>query len=93
MTINEYQKAALRTKNPKLGRMDTLEDGLMGLSGESGEAIDLLKKHKFQGHELDVKHIVFDLETVLQMNVDKLKRRYPDGFEVSRSTNRSVGDI
>lgn len=111
MTINEFQKAALRTKNKKLGRMDTLVDGLMGLNGEAGEAIDLLKKHMFQGHELDVKHIIselgdiawylavtadalgFDLETILQMNVDKLKRRYPEGFEVSRSTNRVAGDI
>lgn len=29
-----------------------------------------------------------DLETIAQMNVDKLKKRYPDGFSSERSINR-----
>lgn len=29
-----------------------------------------------------------DLETVAQMNVDKLRRRYPQGFSQARSINR-----
>jgi NTP pyrophosphatase (non-canonical NTP hydrolase) len=29
-----------------------------------------------------------DLNQILQDNIDKLKRRYPDGFEVARSINR-----
>lgn len=28
------------------------------------------------------------LETILEMNVNKLKQRYPDGFTVERSINR-----
>ena len=33
------------------------------------------------------------LEDVLQMNIDKLKKRYPDGFETERSQVRLSGDI
>ena len=28
------------------------------------------------------------MEEVMQKNIDKLKKRYPDGFEVERSVNR-----
>jgi NTP pyrophosphatase (non-canonical NTP hydrolase) len=88
-----------------------LQNGLMGLNGESGECIDILKKHLFQGHDLDKYHIAkelgdvawylavsaqalgFDLETILQMNVEKLKVRYPHGFDAGHSQHRSSGDI
>lgn len=30
-----------------------------------------------------------NLENVLQENIDKLKKRYPDGFDKEKSTNRS----
>jgi hypothetical protein len=30
----------------------------------------------------------YDFDQILQDNIDKLKRRYPDGFEVARSINR-----
>ena len=53
MTVNEYQKLAMTTLNPELSRKDVLLNGVMGLCGESGEAIDLVKKQLFQGHELD----------------------------------------
>ena len=53
MTANEYQKLALKTLNPKLSRKDVLINGVMGLCGEAGEAIDIVKKHLHQGHELD----------------------------------------
>ena len=33
------------------------------------------------------------LEDVLQLNIDKLKKRYPDGFETERSQVRLSGDI
>lgn len=34
-----------------------------------------------------------DLETVLTLNVNKLKDRYPDGFDPDRSVHRVCGDI
>ena len=52
MTANEYQKRALSTLNPALEKGDVLINGVMGLCGEAGEAIDLVKKHLHQGHPL-----------------------------------------
>lgn len=37
--------------------------------------------------------IGYDLEAVLQMNVDKLRKRYPDGFDTERSQHREEGDV
>ena len=53
MTINEYQKLAMTTLNSALSKTDVLLNGVMGLCGEAGEAIDIVKKHLHQGHELD----------------------------------------
>ena len=114
MTINEYQNHALRTESlittDPIPYIRVLE-GLMGLNGEAGEAIDILKKVIFQGHEFDREHLAkelgdiawylaiaadalsYDLETILQMNVDKLKARYPDGFKTEQSQNRVANDV
>ena len=106
MTINEYQQLAMRTLNPSLDQKDVLINGVMGLCGESGEAIDIVKKHLAQGHELDRDALVKELgdiawylaetayaldvslEAVLQQNIDKLKARYPDGFQSEQSIHR-----
>lgn len=37
--------------------------------------------------------IGYDLEKILQMNVDKLKNRYPDGFSADRSLHRAKNDV
>ena len=37
--------------------------------------------------------IGYDLEKILQMNVDKLKARYPDGFSADRSLHRDKNDV
>lgn len=107
MDINEYQALAMRTLNPELDKKDVLINGVMGLCGESGEAIDIVKKHIAQGHKLDTEHLAkelgdiawylaetataigYDLDTVFQMNIDKLKKRYPDGFNSDNSINRN----
>lgn len=107
MTINEYQKLALTTLNPALDKKDVLINGVMGLCGEAGEAIDMVKKHLAQGHELDRERLAkelgdvawylaetahaigYDLETILQMNIDKLRARYPEGFSAERSVKRA----
>ena len=34
-----------------------------------------------------------DLETIMKMNIEKLKKRYPDGFDTKRSQHRAKGDI
>ena len=61
MTINEYQNLAMRTLNPALSKKDVLINGVMGLCGESGEAIDIVKKHLAQGHELDREKLIKEL--------------------------------
>ena len=108
MTINEYQKLAMTTLNPELDKKDVLINGVMGLCGESGEVIDIVKKHLAQGHELDKEKIVkelgdvawymaeiatvldVELEDVLVQNIEKLKKRYPEGFSTEKSVNREV---
>ena len=110
MNINEYQKLAMTTLNPELSKKDVLINSVMGLCGESGEAIDVVKKWLAHGHELDKEHLKkelgdiawylaeaataldMDLEDVLQANIDKLKRRYPEGFSTACSVNRREGD-
>jgi len=65
MTLNDYQRNALRTLNPALDRRDVLINGVMGLCGEAGEAIDIVKKHLAQGHPLDEASLVKELGDVL----------------------------
>lgn len=61
MTGNEYQRLAMTTLNPALSKKDVLINGVMGLCGESGEAIDIVKKHLHQGHELDKEKLIKEL--------------------------------
>lgn len=61
MTANEYQRLAMTTLNPELSKKDVLINGVMGLCGESGEAIDIVKKHLHQGHELDKEKLIKEL--------------------------------
>lgn len=35
----------------------------------------------------------WDLDEIMQMNVDKLKARYPQGFSVELANNRKEGDV
>ena len=37
--------------------------------------------------------IGYDLETIFQMNIDKLRARYPDGFDAEHSLHRNANDI
>ena len=107
MTPNEYQNLAMPTLNPELTPRDVLINGVMGLCGESGEAIDIVKKHLHQGHPLDREALIkelgdiawylaeaataldLSLDEILQANIDKLKKRYPEGFDSQRSQNRT----
>lgn len=111
MTPNEYQELAMRTVNPKLNKDEMLINSVMGLCGESGEAIDIVKKWFAHGHELDKEHLKkelgdvawylaeassalgFTLEEILDANIDKLRKRYPEGFETKKSVERDETDI
>ena len=106
MTINEYQKLAMTTLNKEMSKKDMLINGVMGLCGESGEAIDIVKKHLAQGHELDREKLIkelgdiawylaematvldIEMEEIFVKNIEKLKKRYPEGFDKEKSLNR-----
>ena len=106
LTANEYQKKAMTTLNPALPKRDVLLNGVMGLCGEAGECIDLVKKHLHQGHPLDKEKLSKELgdvawylaetawaldiplEDILRGNLEKLQKRYPQGFDAEKSMNR-----
>lgn len=106
LTANDYQRMAMRTASG-LDKHSLILNGVMGLNGEAGECIDIMKKHIFQGHELDREHLIEELgdvawylavccegigvslEEVMERNIEKLKARYPEGFDKARSINRN----
>lgn len=101
----------MTTLNPGLDKKDLLINSVMGLCGEAGETIDIVKKHLFHGHELDREHLTKELgdiawylaeaataldiplEKIFQDNIEKLKKRYPEGFDVQRSKTRKENDL
>lgn len=106
MNANEYQQLALYTERGTDNTLPRILNGVMGLNGEAGETIDIVKKHLFQGHELDREHLIEELgdvawylavsadaigvtlEEVFERNIEKLRKRYPNGFDSIRSVNR-----
>jgi NTP pyrophosphatase (non-canonical NTP hydrolase) len=53
MTLDEYEKAAARTLNPRLSESERLMDAAAGLAEESGEILGLVRKHAFQSRPFD----------------------------------------
>ena len=106
--VSVYPLLVEKTSRKDLPKKDRIENALMGLSGEVGEVLDIFKKHFFQGHELDVNHVIEELGDVVYYlcwlciefdidfseicfaNMEKLDKRYPDGFSTERSINREA---
>lgn len=67
MTLNEYQAEAMRTasRTATAHKDNLLLNGVMGLNGEAGEVIDMVKKMLFQGHTLDKDHMAKELGNCL----------------------------
>ncbi len=107
MEIETYKELAMRTVNPNLDKKELLINSVMGLCGESGEAIELVKKHLFHQHPLDKTGLIKELgdvawylaeaawaldvslEEILIQNIEKLKKRYPKGFQKELSIHRN----
>ena len=112
--------AALLTRMNKLELEDDcnlpqLLTAELGLTAESGEFSEVVKKIILQGkpyNEDNVFHMKRELgdicwyiaqacmaldttfDEIIEMNVDKLKKRYPGGeFNVHQSENRKEGDL
>lgn len=73
LTLDQYQEMAVTTSGAsKYANLKTLPlstagliVGAMGLAGEAGEVVDLLKKSIGHGHELDPVRIALELGDVL----------------------------
>ena len=61
MTFDEYQTAAARTS----GESSDLINGALGIAGEAGEVIELVKKHKYHGRDLDIDALAKELGDLL----------------------------
>lgn len=104
MEINEYKKLAMRTLNPEIDKKELILNASMGLCGESGEVIDLVKKHLFQGHDLDDEKLIKELgdvawylaEAATALNVDlseileKNIKKLENRFPDGFNSNRSI---
>jgi NTP pyrophosphatase (non-canonical NTP hydrolase) len=64
MQMNEYQKAAARTMNPKLYPEQQANHALHGMAAEVGEIHGLLQK-SYQGHVIECAHLKKELGDLL----------------------------
>ena len=93
----------MRTASPKCHNLSNVGLGLAGESGEVADAIKKhlhqghpLDKMKIAEELGDVVWYIslacsvigFSFDDILRMNIAKLKRRYPNGFEAERSIHR-----
>ena len=109
MTGNEYQKLAARTisSHVRVAQLSHALFGLMSEVGElSGLYQKEFQGHSFDPEHAkkevgDILWMIaeyctgmgWDLEDIMQLNIDKLKARYPNGFDPQRSIHRADGDI
>lgn len=107
MNFDVYQNLASRTADTRRGQAIRASIAGLGLAGEAGEVVELIKKHVGHGHGIDREKLGYEIGDVLwylaeicevfdlhladcaHENIEKLKRRYPDGFSSERSINRS----
>lgn len=65
MLFNDYQKLAMRTRVKGQTNSDSMNNFTYGAVGEIGECVDVLKKHLFQGHPLNVEKLKEEVGDVL----------------------------
>ena len=120
MNKESYQKEIMRTSGSAeaIGARITqyiseplnvmLIHGAIGITTESGELMDALKKWMMYGNKLDLTNIKEELgdiewylalirnalnvsqEEVQQLNLAKLKKRYPEKFTAECANNRDI---
>ena len=94
MNFAEYQAFASRAIQPETQKREPILAFALGLIGETGEVVDLIKKKIYYGREIDLDHaseelgdvlwylaniaseLGLSLNTITDMNKDKLERRY-----------------
>jgi len=65
MDFDAYQRLAARTAQPERGTLERVTNGALGLAGEAGEVVELVKKHRYHGHDLDTARMQKELGDVL----------------------------
>lgn len=65
MTLDEYQRAALRTANPALTPDERLLDAAAGLAEEAGEVLGLVRKRVFQHRDAGRERLLEELGDAL----------------------------
>lgn len=107
MKANDYQIEALRTAGENPDILNGIL-GLCGEAGECAEVIkkNMFQGHPMDSHHLaselgDVAWYLavsayclgYTLEDVFRINIEKLRKRYPEGFDAEHSLHRKEGDI
>ena len=65
MDFDSYQEDAARTINAQDGETGELTNAALGLAGETGEVVELVKKHVFHGKALDDDRLAEEIGDVL----------------------------
>lgn len=67
VTLNEYQKQAMRTANPELAENQkvALSYAALKIAGEAGEIADYVGKWLGQGHDLDENKLLLECGDLL----------------------------
>jgi NTP pyrophosphatase (non-canonical NTP hydrolase) len=65
MNLDEYQELALRTAGHRESARKQLTYSALGLTGESGEVAEIIKKAFYHGHPLDKEALHKELGDVL----------------------------
>lgn len=73
-----YREAIERTMNHNLTKEEKLSMLVIGWIAEVGETIDIIKKHLYHGHELDVEKVINEMgdsewyrnHLMKQLNID-----------------------
>jgi NTP pyrophosphatase (non-canonical NTP hydrolase) len=63
--FDDYQSMSERTIPSEHGVKKLLTNFALGLTGEAGEVADIVKKHVFHGHDLDLDDLKKELGDVL----------------------------
>jgi NTP pyrophosphatase (non-canonical NTP hydrolase) len=119
VTPNEYLRASERTDLPFYTTVRErcsyagapvlpLLHAAIGISTESGEILDVMKKHLMYGKDIDrvniaeevgdvlwyvaiiLRSLDLSFEDVMEMNINKLQKRFPEKFTNEQALNRDL---
>ena len=109
--LDVFQEEALRSMRNDLPYELICSNMCMGLAGETGETVDIFKKHIYQGKDLDINDVIEEIGDILwyianlcnvnkitmkecmESNVEKLRKRYPNGFSIKDALERADKNV